>query len=49
MGLAVGLGGFLGIVAAIATLVLVPETKRKPLEEATGEDRSFKEFEEVEK
>ncbi|MEM4131141.1 MAG: MFS transporter [Metallosphaera sp.] len=49
LGLAVGLGGFLGIVAAIVTLVLVPETKRKPLEEATGEDRSFKEFEEVEK
>jgi putative MFS transporter len=38
---AVGVGGALGIIAAIMTLVLVPETKQKSLEESSFEDMWF--------
>ncbi|ARM76847.1 MFS transporter [Acidianus manzaensis] len=39
LGVAVGIGGFLGILAAIITLLIVPETKGKSLEEASKEDQ----------
>lgn len=38
---AVGVGGALGIIAAIVTLILVPETKQKSLEESSYEDMWF--------
>ncbi|BCS93414.1 MFS transporter [Metallosphaera javensis (ex Sakai et al. 2022)] len=38
IGLAVGIGGFLGILAAMITMLLVPETKGKSLEEASREE-----------
>jgi putative MFS transporter len=38
---AVGVGGALGIIAAILTLVMVPETKQKSLEESSYEDMWF--------
>jgi Sugar (and other) transporter. len=38
---AVGAGGALGIIAAIVTLLVVPETKRKSLEESSYEDMWF--------
>jgi len=38
---AVGVGGALGIIAAIVTLVVVPETKQKSLEESSYEDLWF--------
>jgi len=38
---AVGVGGALGIIAAIVTLLVVPETKQKSLEESSYEDMWF--------
>ncbi|BFH73001.1 MFS transporter [Sulfurisphaera javensis] len=42
LGLAVGIGGFLGVLAAIITLFIVPETKGKSLEEASKEEEVAK-------
>ncbi|BBG27076.1 MFS transporter [Sulfuracidifex tepidarius] len=38
---AVGVGGALGIIAAIVTLIILPETKMKSLEESSNEDIWF--------
>ncbi len=38
---AVGVGGILGIIAAVVTLFIVPETKQKSLEESSNEDMWF--------
>lgn len=41
LGLAVGVGGMMGIIAVLVTLFFVKETKQKPLEESSQEEMFF--------